>query len=131
MSKFTEEELTYLKTQRIGRLATVNERGEPQIAPVGFRYNEELDTIDIGGHHLTESQKFRNITRNGLAAFVIDDVVPPWQPRCLEIRGQAQALSEGGESVLAQFSSALIRLTPKRIISWDTSTKRSHSARNV
>jgi len=131
MSKFTEEELTYLKTQRIGRLATVNERGEPQIAPVGFRYNEELDTIDIGGHHLAESQKFRNIARNGLVAFVVDDVVPPWQPRCLEIRGQAQALSEGGESVLAQFSSALIRLTPKRIISWDTSTERSRSARNV
>lgn len=131
MSKFTEEELAYLKTQRIGRLATVNERGEPQIAPVGFRYNEGLDTIDIGGHNLAESQKFRNIARNGLAAFVVDDVVPPWQPRCLEIRGQAEALSEGGESVLVQFSSALIRLTPKRIISWDTSTKRSRSARNV
>jgi pyridoxamine 5'-phosphate oxidase family protein len=131
MSKFTEEELAYLKTQRIGRLATVNERGEPQIAPVGFRYNEELDTIDIGGHNLAESQKFRNIARNGLAAFVVDDIVPPWQPRCLEIRGQAEALSEGGESVLAQFSSALIRLTPKRIISWDTSTKRPRSARNV
>lgn len=131
MSKFIEEELAYLKTQRIGRLATVNERGEPQIAPVSFRYNEELDTIDIGGHNLAESQKFHNIARNGLAAFVVDDIVPPWQPRCLEIRGQAEALSEGGESVLAQFSSALIRLTPKRIISWDTSTKRPRSARNV
>ena len=131
MSKFTEEELAYLKTQRIGRLATVNERGEPQIAPVGFRYNEELDTIDIGGHNLAESQKFRNIARNGRAAFVVDDIVPPWQPRCLEIRGQAEALSEGGESVLAQFSSSMIRLTPKRIISWDTSTKRPRLARNV
>ena len=32
MSKFTEAELAYLRTQRLGRLATVNERGEPQVA---------------------------------------------------------------------------------------------------
>ena len=81
MSKFTEAELEYLKTQRLGRLATVNERGEPQIAPVGFRYNAELDTIDIGGHNIAETQKFRNGACNGLASFVVDDVLPPWQPR--------------------------------------------------
>jgi hypothetical protein len=34
MSKFTDIELEYLKTQRLGRLATVNKNGEPQIAPV-------------------------------------------------------------------------------------------------
>ncbi len=35
MSKFTGIELEYLKTQRLGRLATINKPGEPQIAPVG------------------------------------------------------------------------------------------------
>jgi pyridoxamine 5'-phosphate oxidase family protein len=78
LSKFTEAELAYLQSQRLGRLATVNKNGEPQVAPVGFRYNAELDTIDIGGYDNANSQKFRNIARNGLAAFVVDDVLPPW-----------------------------------------------------
>jgi pyridoxamine 5'-phosphate oxidase family protein len=131
MSKFLEAELEYLKTQRLGRLATVNERGEPQVTPVGFRYNAELDTIDIGGLNMGETQKFRNVARNGLAALVVDDVLPPWQPRCIEIRGHAEALPDGGQALGPNFSAPLIRLTPKRIISWDASTKRPFSARNV
>jgi len=131
LRKFLEAEIEYLRTQHLGRLATVNARGEPQIAPVGFRYNEELDTIDIGGLNIGETQKFRNVARNGLASFVVDDVLPPWQPRCIEIRGHAEALSEGGQGIMPNFSPALIRLTPRRIISWDASTKRPYSARNV
>jgi pyridoxamine 5'-phosphate oxidase family protein len=131
LSKFLEAELEYLQTQRLGRLATVNQRGEPQIAPVTFRYNAELDTIDIGGFNNGETQKFRNVAHNGLASFVIDDVAPPWQPRGIEIRGRAEALPEGGQTVSPNFSPALIRLTPKRIISWDMSTKRPRSARNI
>ena len=78
MSKFTDIELEYIKTQRLGRLATVNKDGEPQIAPVTFRYNAELDTIDIGGLNMGETQKFRNVAHNGLASFVIDAVAPPF-----------------------------------------------------
>ena len=87
ISKFTNFELEYLKTQRLGRLATINKNGEPQIAPVTFLYNVELDTIDIGGLHNGESQKFRNVPRNGLASFVVDDVLPPFQPRGIRFVG--------------------------------------------
>jgi len=118
MSKFTEAELEYLKTQRLGRLATVNKNGEPQIAPVSVHYNAELDTIDIGGLDTANTQKFRNVARNGLASLVIDDVLPPWQPRGIEIRGHAETVSEGGQQILPNFSPELIRITPKRVISW-------------
>ena len=132
MSKFTEAELEYLKSQKLGRLATVNKNGEPQVAAVTFRYNPELDTIDIGGYDNGNTQKFRNIARNGLASFLIDDVLPPWKPRTLEIRGRAEALAEGGQSVLPDFSSALIRITPKRIIFADMTTDPMlRSKRNV
>src|SRR5215472_17206563 len=132
MSKFMDIELEYLQTQRLGRLATINKNGEPQIAPVTFRYNEELDTIDIGGLNNGETQKFRNVGRNGLAAFVVDDVLPPWKPRCLEIRGHAEALPEGGQTVRPNFSPALIRITPTRIIAWDMSGETmARSARDV
>jgi pyridoxamine 5'-phosphate oxidase family protein len=132
LSKFSEEELKYLRTQRLGRLATVNERGEPQVAAVGFRYNPELDTIDIGGRDMANTQKFRNIARNGLVSFLVDDVLPPWKTRSLEIRGSAEALPEGGQTVASFMSPALIRITPRRIIFWDaTNDPPTGSRRNV
>src|SRR5438876_12118062 len=98
MSKFTEAELAYLRTQRLGRLATVNERGEPQVAAVGLRYNPEPDTIDIGGYDMANTQKVRNIARNGMASLLVDDVPAPWKTGSLEIPGTAQALPQGGRS---------------------------------
>jgi pyridoxamine 5'-phosphate oxidase family protein len=107
---FTEAELEYLNSQRLGRLATAQPNGTLQVSPVGFHYNEALDTIDIAGFKMAESQKFRNVAANGRVAFVVDDVpsIDPWQVRCLEIRGTAEAVT--GDD--------LIRITPQRIISF-------------
>lgn len=129
MSKFSEAELAYLKSQKLGRLGTVNKRGEPQVAAVGFRYNEELDTIDIGGYNMETSQKYRNVARNGLASFLVDDVLPPWKTRSLEIRGRAEVVPEGGQAQRSDMSPALIRITPTRIIFWDASAEPPVSSR--
>jgi pyridoxamine 5'-phosphate oxidase family protein len=71
MSVFTDKEIEYLLSQRLGRLATVRPDGAPQIAPVGFRYNSELDVIDIGGRYLSQTKKFRNILENPHVSLVI------------------------------------------------------------
>jgi pyridoxamine 5'-phosphate oxidase family protein len=133
MSNFTENELAYLQSQRLGRIATVNTAGAPHVVPVSFRYNPELDTIDIGGHNLLASKKVRDITQTGRAAFVVDDVLPPWKPRGLEIRARAELLTEGGKTVNSDFDHALIRLTPTRIIGWgiDTNPFGPPNSRNV
>jgi pyridoxamine 5'-phosphate oxidase family protein len=122
MSAFTPAEIEYLQGQQLGRLATVNESGEPHVVPVGFRHNAELDTIDIGGHNLGQSKKFRDAARTGKAAFVVDDVLPPWQPRGVEVRGRAEIFEEGGEGVNADFDAELIRLHPSRIVGWGIDT---------
>jgi pyridoxamine 5'-phosphate oxidase family protein len=122
MSAFTPAEIEYLQGQQLGRLATVNESGEPHVVPVGFRHNAELDTIDIGGHNLGKSKKFRDAARTGRAAFVVDDVLPPWQPRGVEVRGRAEVFEEGGEEVNSDFDNELIRLHPTRIVSWGIDT---------
>jgi pyridoxamine 5'-phosphate oxidase family protein len=121
MSHFTPAEIEYLNSQRLGRLATVNQAAEPHVVPVGFRYNAELDTIDIGGHGIGSSKKFRDIARNTNVAFVVDDVLPPWQPRSIEVRGRAEALLEGGQAVHPGFDPEMIRIFPRRIISWGLS----------
>ncbi len=49
MAYFTDQEVAFLQSQRLGRLATVNAAGEPHVVPVTYRYNAELDTLDIFG----------------------------------------------------------------------------------
>ena len=118
MSKFTPEEIAYLQSQRLGRLATVSERGEPHVVPVGFRYNPEQDSIDIGGHNIVPTKKYRDAVRYGRVAFVVDDVLPPWKPRMIEVRGTVQGLPEGGKEIMEAFSPEILRITPTRIISF-------------
>ena len=118
MSAFTPEELDYLASQRLGRLATVGRDGAPHVVPVGFRYNPETDTIDIGGHELGRTKKWRDIGREPRVAFVVDDVLAPWQPRLIEIRGIAAQLEDGGRGFGRGFADELIRIAPTRIASY-------------
>jgi pyridoxamine 5'-phosphate oxidase family protein len=119
MTSFTDAELEYLTSQRLGRLATVAPDNSPQNNPVSFRYNSELDTVDIGGFGMAASRKFRNLATNDRVAFVVDDIVSvqPWQVRCLEIRGTAEAVT-GAPPLRPGMSDELIRIHPQRVISF-------------
>jgi pyridoxamine 5'-phosphate oxidase family protein len=100
MSRFTGAEIEYLQSQRLGRLATVNEKGDLHVVPVGFRYNPLEETIDIGGLNIVPSRKYHKALRHGRVAFVVDDVLPPWKPRFAEVRGTVQAYPEGGKELV-------------------------------
>lgn len=116
---FTEAETKYFATQFLGRLATVSPAGQVQNSPVGFFFNADLQTIDIGGHDLGASKKFRNIEAGSTVAFVVDELASmnPWTVRGVEIRGVAEALHDV-EPPMPGFSRELIRITPTKIISW-------------
>ena len=121
MSVFTDKEIEYLHSQHLARLATVQPEGKPQIAPVGFRYDAEQDVIYIGGQYLSQSKKFRNILHNPHVSLVIDDVLPPGPPRGVEIRGIAETVETGGNTLFGAnypVDEAMIRITPVRIIGW-------------
>jgi pyridoxamine 5'-phosphate oxidase family protein len=117
MSRFTAAEVEYLQSQRLGRLATANEKGDLHVVPVGFRYNPEHDTIDIGGLNIVPSKKYREALRHGRVAFVVDDVLPPWKPRFVEVRGTVQAFPEGGKAIMESFGPDILRITPSYIVS--------------
>ena len=111
--RFDARELRYLMGERrLGRLATADARGRPHVVPVGWSYNAELGTIDISGHAFASTKKFRNAKVNPHAAFVVDDVLPPWRPRCVTVRGAAEAIEASGAEP------AMIRLHPHSIVSW-------------
>lgn len=108
---FTEDELAYIQGERrLWRIATVGPDGMPHVTPVGMvHWNETLGTMDVGGHGVERTKKFHDVAQSGRAAIVVDDVVPPWQPRGVEIRGDAEAVAG---------PPALIRVRPMRIVSW-------------
>ena len=119
MSVFSSQERAYLEQDgHLGRLATIAPDGSPHVVPVGWRYNPELDTVDIGGRDADEfvrTQKFRNVKANPKVGFVVDDVLPPWRPRCVTIRGRAEAIDHtapDGRRI------SLIRITPEKVTSW-------------
>jgi pyridoxamine 5'-phosphate oxidase family protein len=90
--KFSEKESTFLKEQRLGRIATVSSSMQPHVVPVAFEFDGSY--IYFGGWNLKSSLKFKNILQNNKVAFVVDDLVSfkPWTPRGLEIKGIAEIL---------------------------------------
>lgn len=131
MRVFTDAELEYLHDQKLGRLATVGDDGQPHVAAVGFRVNRETGTIDIGGLRMSKTKKFRDVQRTGRAAFIVDDVLPPWRPRGIEIRGTAETLGSGGTEISERMESSIIRITPRRIVSWGLNGESRGTARDV
>jgi pyridoxamine 5'-phosphate oxidase family protein len=119
MSTFTDAELAYLSSQRLGRLATVAADGAPQNNPVGFHYNPQLETVDIYGLNMGATRKYRNVLAHAAVALVVDDLasVDPWRVRGVEIRGEAEAREEAAPAA-AGMSREVIRIHPRRIISW-------------
>ena len=123
---FTAAELAYITAERrLARVATVGADGMPHVTPLGmWSFNPETNTIDIQGHDFASTKKFRDVLQTGRATIVIDDVLPPWQPRGIEIRGEAEAIVG---------PPALIRIQPRRIVSWgiDNAGFGGRNARNV
>ncbi len=120
MTALTNAQIDYLASQRLGRVATTGTDGKPHVVPTSFHYNHELGTIDIGGHHVATTKKYRDVQANAWAAIVVDDLVSidPWSPRMLEIRGRAEAVATGGADLGPGFGDAFIRLTPEKVNSF-------------
>jgi len=134
MSSFTPDQLAFLGEGRtvggggnLARIATVGQDGTPHIVPVGmWRHNPATDTIDVRGHDVDKTKRFRDVARSGRAAIVIDDLasVDPFRPRAVEVRGRAEAITD---------PEPLIRIHPERIVSWGTNPDQpiQRSARTV
>ena len=91
---FTDAELEYLQGQRLARIATVSAKGEPDVAPVGFRVDG--DDVVVGGLDLTKTRKYFNVKATGRASLAVDDLasIDPWRPRLVKVTGSADIGSD-------------------------------------
>ncbi|PSK97859.1 pyridoxamine 5'-phosphate oxidase family protein [Haloactinopolyspora alba] len=126
---FTDVEIQYLKSQFLGRFATVDAQGRPHVMPVGVFVDLEEQAIVVAGHtgtNMAASKKFTDARLRPDVAFVVDDLAStdPWTPRGVEIRGRAETFTEGGEQLgrrldaMMPFDPAWIRIRPRRILAW-------------
>jgi pyridoxamine 5'-phosphate oxidase family protein len=125
MSVFSEAELEYLQSHRIGRVATVNSDCEPHVVPLRFKYNPEVDAIDLVGSDLGGTKKYRDAQATGRIAFVLDDI-SDGKPRGIEIRGSAEVHPTGGETLMSNVGPAFIRLIPARVATWGIDSDAFH-----
>jgi len=122
---YTAAERAYLsEVHPMAHLATVGADGTPHVMPLGmYGIDETTGAILTTGDDLPATKKWRDIRGSGRAAIVFDDVLPPFRPRGIEIRGRAEVV-DGARPT--------IRITPERIVAWgldDTGTLRN--ARSV
>ena len=110
---FTQEEIEYLQTQPLARVATVDDQGQPDVVPVTYEFDGTH--INIGGFRPSETRRHHNVAGgNQKLALVIDDLVSthPWSPRFLRIYGTAEVVN-GPQPYL--------RVTPRISWSWNLS----------
>jgi pyridoxamine 5'-phosphate oxidase family protein len=125
MSAFTDAEIEFVNSQRLGRVATVGADGMPHVMPVAVFYDPDADALVIGADAefgeavMTSSKKFRDAQRRPQVAVVLDAPAP----RILEVRGHAEARLDGGEEAGIRlgtpfrFSPAWLLIRPSRIVS--------------
>jgi pyridoxamine 5'-phosphate oxidase family protein len=110
---FTDEEVAYIRSQRLARVATVAADGQPDVVPVGYEFDGTH--FYIGGMDPASTRRARNIRAgNDKVALVIDDLasVNPWSPRYLRVYGTAELVERRNQFGLQQ----VMKVTPG--ISW-------------
>src|SRR5437660_12904921 len=96
--EFTSSELEFLRSQRVGRLATVGPTGWPHVVPVMYKLTDEGEfDFDADG------VKLRNLIAEPRSAFVVDGS----PKRGVAVQGRSRVIG-----------AARARLTPEHKFSW-------------
>jgi pyridoxamine 5'-phosphate oxidase family protein len=116
---FTEEEIAYLRSQPLARLATVSGSGQPDVVPVGLEFDGTGFWVGGPGRAVLGTRKVRNVLAgNRRVAMVVDDLVSfdPFIARCVRIYGDAEPpVERDGMMGRGQY----LRITPRVSWSWN------------
>jgi pyridoxamine 5'-phosphate oxidase family protein len=120
---FTDEEIAYLRSQPIARVATLSADGQPDVVPLAFEFDGAFFWIGGSGPSVVHTRKFRNIVAgNRKVALVVDDMVSfdPFIARSIRIYGLA-ALPVERDGMVGP--GTYVRITPTISWSWNMAGK--------
>ncbi|GAA3463613.1 PPOX class F420-dependent oxidoreductase [Saccharothrix longispora] len=115
---FTPDEIAYLRTQPLGRLATLGAGGQPDVVPVAVEFDGTFLWVG-GGGTVRGTRKFRNVASgNHAVALVVDDLVSvePFIARGIRVYGHAE---QPFERVGLIGPGTYLRITPTTSWSWN------------
>jgi pyridoxamine 5'-phosphate oxidase family protein len=116
---FTDEEIAYLRSQPLARLATLSGDGQPDVVPVAYEFDGTHFWIGGAGEQVLRTRKFRNIGPGGAkVALVVDDMVSfePFVARGVRVYGVAEGPVERAGMV---GPGIYTRITPTVSWSWN------------
>jgi pyridoxamine 5'-phosphate oxidase family protein len=116
---FTDEEIAYLRSQPIARLASLGPDDQPDVVPVGFEFDGADFWIGGSGESVLRTRKVRNIAAGRhKVALVVDDLVSfdPFIARGIRVYGTAAGPVERVGMVGPGF---YLRITPSISWSWN------------
>ena len=115
---FTDEEIAYVRSQPLGRLATLGAEEQPDVVPVAVEFDGTYLWVG-GAGTVTRTRKFRNIAAgNHKVAVVVDDLVSlePFIARGIRVYGHAE---QPFERVGMVGPGTYLRITPTVSWSWN------------
>jgi pyridoxamine 5'-phosphate oxidase family protein len=115
---FTDEEIAYVRSQPLGRLATLGTGGQPDAVPVAVEFDGTFLWVG-GGATVRDTRKFRNIASgHHKVALVVDDLVSlePFIARGIRVYGHAE---QPFERVGLVGPGTYLRITPTVSWSWN------------
>ncbi|HEX3811333.1 MAG TPA: PPOX class F420-dependent oxidoreductase [Mycobacteriales bacterium] len=90
---FTDEEIAYLRSQPIARVATLGAADQPDVVPLAFEFDGTYFWVGGSGASVAHTRKFRNVQAgHRKVALVVDDMVSfnPFIVRSIRVYGEAE-----------------------------------------
>lgn len=112
---FTAEEIAYLRSQPMGRLATVAADDQPDVVPLAVEFDGTFFWVG-GGTTVPHTRKFRNVAAGKHKVSLVIDDMPSFDPfvaRGIRVYGHAEQPFER-EGMVGP--GIYMRITP--VISW-------------
>jgi coenzyme F420-0:L-glutamate ligase / coenzyme F420-1:gamma-L-glutamate ligase len=101
MPPFTPEQLAFIQSQRVGRLATADAQGKPHVVPVCYACDGASLYIALDAKPkrvaAARLRRVRNILENPQVALVIDSYSDDWQALAFVLVSGTAALLATGE----------------------------------
>lgn len=118
-TSFSDEEIAYLRSQPLARLATLGPDDQPDVVPVSFELDGSSLWVGGTGTAFLGTRKARNVQAGRRqVALVVDDLVSfdPFVARGIRVYGHAEAPVERVGMLGPGF---YIRVTPTLSWSWN------------
>ena len=120
---FTDDELAYLRSQPLARLATVGPEAQPDVVPLSFEFDGTHFWLGGSGESVRRTQKIKNVVAgHHRVALVVDDLVSmiPFVARGIRVYGSADGPVERTGIV---GPGSYLRVTPEISWSWNMEGK--------